>query len=86
MRMSSGVLWGLPLRTRSNRKLAIRYVCPSLSLHPAIAEALLAWRHESAYNADTDYVFASPTMMGKKPLNGTACSGIISDQSRSRRA
>jgi integrase len=24
----------------------------------------LAWRHESAYNAD-----ASPTMMGKKPLN-----------------
>jgi integrase len=28
-------------------------------LHPAIVGALLAWRHESAYNADTDYVFAS---------------------------
>ena len=41
-------------------------------LHPAIVEALLAWRHESAYNADTDYVFASPTMMGKKPLNSNS--------------
>ena len=30
-------------------------------LHPAIVEALLAWRQQSAYNADTDYVFASPT-------------------------
>jgi integrase len=41
-------------------------------LHPAIVEALLAWRHESAYNADTDYVFASPTMMGRKPLNSNS--------------
>jgi hypothetical protein len=41
-------------------------------LHPVIVEALLAWRHESAYNADTDYVFASPTMMGKKPLNSNS--------------
>jgi integrase len=41
-------------------------------LHPAIVEALLAWRHESAYNADTDYVFASPTLMGKKPLNSNS--------------
>jgi integrase len=41
-------------------------------LYPAIVEALLAWRHESAYNEDTDYVFASPTMMGKKPLNANS--------------
>src|ERR1700691_4987225 len=43
-----------------------------VSLHPAIVEALLAWRRRSAYNADTDYVFASPTMMGKKPLNSNS--------------
>jgi integrase len=45
---------------------------PRLPLHPAIAEALLAWRHESAYNAGTDHVFASPTMMGKKSLNSNS--------------
>lgn len=38
-------------------------------LHPTIAEALLAWRQQSQFNADDDYVFASPTMMGKQPLN-----------------
>jgi integrase len=41
-------------------------------LHPAIVEALLAWRQQSAYNADTDYVFASPTMGGKQPLNSNS--------------
>jgi integrase len=41
-------------------------------LHPAIVEALLAWRQQSTFKADTDYVFASPTMMGKKPLNGNS--------------
>jgi integrase len=52
----------------------------------SIVEALLAWRKQSTFKADTDYVFASPTMMGKKPWTATACRGIISDQSRSRRA
>jgi integrase len=41
-------------------------------LHPAIVEALLAWRQQSTFKADTDYVFASPTMMGKKPLNSNS--------------
>lgn len=41
-------------------------------LHPAIVEALLAWRQQSTFKADTDYMFASPTMMGKKPLNGNS--------------
>jgi integrase len=31
-------------------------------LHPAIVEALLAWRQQSTFKSDTDYVFASPTM------------------------
>jgi integrase len=43
-----------------------------LPLHPAIAEALLAWRQHSPFDADTDYVFASPTMMGKQPLNSNS--------------
>ncbi|MGA3104550.1 MAG: site-specific integrase [Terriglobales bacterium] len=38
-------------------------------LHPTIVEAVLAWRQQSAFSADTDYVFASPVLMGKKPLN-----------------
>lgn len=43
-----------------------------LPLHPVIVEALLAWRQQSPFNADTDYVFASPTMMGKQPLNSNS--------------
>jgi integrase len=38
-------------------------------LHPAIIEALLGWRQQSPFNADSDYVFASPILDGKKPLN-----------------
>jgi integrase len=40
-------------------------------LHPAIVEALLAWRQQSTFDADHDYVFASPIMMGK-PLNSNS--------------
>jgi integrase len=35
-------------------------------------EALLAWRQQSPFNAENDYVFASPTMMGKRPLNSNS--------------
>jgi integrase len=38
-------------------------------LHPAIVEGLLAWKQATPYGAEDDYVFASPFMMGKKPLN-----------------
>jgi integrase len=41
-------------------------------LHPMIVEALLAWRQVTPFAADDDYVFASPTMMGKKPLNSNS--------------
>jgi integrase len=41
-------------------------------LHPAIVEALLAWRQQSQFNTDTDYVFASPIVDGKKPLNANS--------------
>ena len=40
-----------------------------LPLHPAIIEALLGWRRQSPFRADSDYVFASPILDGKKPLN-----------------
>jgi integrase len=43
-----------------------------LPLHPAIVEALLAWRQQSPFKAENDYVFASPTMMGKRPLNSNS--------------
>ncbi len=39
-------------------------------LHPSIVEALLEWKQATPYGAEDDYVFASPTMMGRKPLNG----------------
>jgi len=41
-------------------------------LHPMIIEALLAWRQQSSFNADDDYVFASPILDGKKPLNSNS--------------
>jgi integrase len=41
-------------------------------LHPTIIEALLAWRLQSSFNADDDYVFASPLLDGKKPLNSNS--------------
>jgi len=41
-------------------------------LHPTIIEALLAWRQQSSFNADDDYVFASPLLDGKKPLNSNS--------------
>jgi integrase len=43
-----------------------------LPLHPAIIEALLEWRRQSSFNADDDYVFASPILDGKKPLNSNS--------------
>jgi integrase len=41
-------------------------------LHPAIVGALLAWKRATPYGSEDDYVFASPTMMGKKPLNSNS--------------
>jgi integrase len=43
-----------------------------LPLHPAIIEALLEWRRQSPFHADSDDVFASPILDGKKPLNSNS--------------
>jgi integrase len=43
-----------------------------LPLHPMIVEALLSWRQQSPFNSDDDYVFASPVILGKKPLNANS--------------
>lgn len=44
-----------------------------VAMHPALAEALQAWRRETRYGKDTDWVFASDRAKGKKPrLAGVA--------------
>ncbi len=39
----------------------------SIPLDDVLVEELLAWRQETPYAADSDYVFASPKMRGKQP-------------------
>jgi hypothetical protein len=36
-------------------------------MHPALAQALQAWRRESLYHRDSDWVFASARTKGKTP-------------------
>ena len=36
-------------------------------MHPALAQALQAWRQESLYHRDNDWVFASTRSKGKTP-------------------
>lgn len=36
-------------------------------LHPALGQALRAWRRESLYHRDTDWVFASKRTKGRTP-------------------
>jgi integrase len=40
--------------------------------HPMIVTASMAWRQQSPFQSDTDYVFASLIMLGKKPLNANS--------------
>jgi integrase len=40
-------------------------------MHPALAEALLAWRRESCYSRDSDWIFASRKAKGKIPRSGS---------------
>jgi integrase len=37
-------------------------------LHPSVAKSLAAWREETPYPADDDFVFASWRLHGKKPV------------------
>jgi integrase len=41
-------------------------------MHPALAEALQAWRSESLYHRDSDWVFASAKSKGKTPRSAGA--------------
>jgi hypothetical protein len=43
-----------------------------LPLDPAIVAVLQAWRQHAPFAADSDYVFASPVMLGKKPLSSNS--------------
>ena len=43
-----------------------------LPLDPAIVAVLQAWRQHTPFAADSDYVFASPVMLGKKPLSSNS--------------
>jgi integrase len=38
-------------------------------LHPVVLQALLEWKKESIYNSDTDFLFPSIRLEGKKPLS-----------------
>lgn len=40
-----------------------------LPLHPLVLDALLEWKEESLYKADTDFLFPSIRLNGKKPLS-----------------
>jgi integrase len=48
-----------------------------LPLDPAIA-VLQAWRQHTPFAADSDYVFASPVMLGKKPVEQQFCATGLS--------
>ena len=48
-------------KTQSSRRF--------VPLHPLILEALLEWRKVSLYSADSDFLFASVRLHGKKPLS-----------------
>ncbi len=37
-------------------------------LHPLVLESLMEWKRESLYKAETDFVFASIRLKGKKPM------------------
>jgi hypothetical protein len=44
-------------------------VMVGLPMHPALKNALLEWRTQSLYTAETDFVFPSLRRNGRKPLD-----------------
>ncbi len=55
-------------------------------MHPALAQALIAWRQESVYAKDDDWVFASTRSKGKTHAPQASLVRTICDPQRSRRA
>ena len=41
------------------------------SMHPLLAGFLLAWRERTKYATDSDFVFPSVKLKGKKPLSAS---------------
>src|SRR5215469_3274924 len=44
-----------------------------VAMHPVLAEALKAWRRETPYHRDTDWVFASSKAKGRIPRSAGIC-------------
>ncbi len=55
--------WSKGKETRGKNKGSMTEVV----MHPALAQALQAWRRESLYHRDADWVFASTRTKGKTP-------------------
>jgi hypothetical protein len=50
-----------------------------VAMHPALSQALKAWRRESLYHRDSDWVFASSKTKGKTPpISGSSRAGLSS--------
>lgn len=64
VKIERGVVEGYTddVKTQSSRK--------RLPLDAAVISALQCWKLKTQFPADGDYVFASPVMLGKKPLQG----------------
>ncbi len=49
----------------------VQSVQGSSPLHPLLADFLLAWRERTKYAKESDYVFPSVKLRGKKPLSAS---------------
>jgi integrase len=53
--------------SKSETKMKTKASRKGMEMLPALAAALLAWRDETPYNQEDDWVFASPFTNGKRP-------------------
>ena len=53
--------------SKSETKMKTKASRKGTEMLPTLAAALLIWRDHSPYNQDTDWVFASPFINGKRP-------------------
>ena len=44
-----------------------------VAMHPALAQYLLAWRKQSLYPKDSDWIFPSYRLKGKAPRSASTC-------------
>ncbi len=55
--------WSKSVITEGKNRISMSQV----AMHPALAEAMAAWRQQTTYGLDTDWVFASKRNRGKQP-------------------